>query len=100
MKDICIPIPHFEENQIAEVEVTVNGKKRHFNFRVESFPWSLENAADENSDSLDITEKILTLRNQIETYDKNWELIQIFTPKTEAHYIQVLFRQRQPEPVA
>ena len=100
MKDICIPIPHFEENQIAEVAVTVNGKKQLFNFRVESFPWSLTHAEDPGTDSLEVTEKISELRNLIESYDKNWELIQIFTPKSEAHYIQVLFRQRQPEPVS
>ena len=93
MKDICIPIPHFEENQIAEVDVTVNGKKQHYNFRVESFPWTLK-SEEESGDSLDVSEKILTLRNMIESYDKNWELIQIFTPKSDAHYIQILFRQR------
>jgi len=94
MKDICIPIPHFEENQIAEVEVTINGKKQHFNFRVESFPWSLEKTEDGHHDALEVSEKILHLKNMIESYDKNWELIQIFTPKSEAHFIQVLFRQK------
>src|SRR3989339_2017687 len=94
MRDICIPIPHFEENQIAEVEVTINGKKQHFNFRVESFLWSLEKTEDGHHDTLDVSEKILSLKNMIETYDKNWELIQIFTPKSDAHFIQVLFRQR------
>lgn len=94
MRDICIPIPHFEENQIAEVEVTINGKKQHFNFRVESFPWSLTKDEDGHSDSSDVSEKILLLKNLIESYDKNWELIQIFTPKSDAHYIQILFRQK------
>ena len=90
MKDICIPVPRFDEHQIAEVTVTVNGKKEHFNFRVESFSWDV----GEEVESSDITEKILNLRNQIEGYDKDWELVQIYTPKTEAHYIQVLFRQK------
>lgn len=100
MKDICIPIPHFEENQIAEVAVTVNGKKQHFNFRVESFPWSLHTDDNQNRDDPDVSEKILTLRNMIETYDKNWELIQIFTPKSDSHFIQLLFRQRQTAKVS
>ena len=39
MKDITIPLPNFLEEQIAEVEVIINGKKRQYNFRIESFPW-------------------------------------------------------------
>jgi len=36
MKDINIPLPDFIEKQIAKIEVTINGKKRRYNFRVES----------------------------------------------------------------
>lgn len=97
MKEICIPVPHFGERQIAEVEVTVNGKKKRYNFRVESFPWisGKENVENELSD----TElKINNLRSLLENYDDSWELVQIFTPNENASHIQVLFRQRQLEP--
>lgn len=93
MKDICIPIPHFGEHQIAEVEVTVNGKKQKFNFRVESFDWDGEvNSSEANL--ADTEEKIRKLRENIETYDKDWQMVQIYTPSTGAKHIQVLFRQK------
>lgn len=92
MNDICIPIPKFKENEIAEVVVTVNGEKRHFNFRVESFPWtSLNDEENQNSDTL---QRIEELRKNIEEYDKGWELVQIYTPTEKADFIQVLFRQK------
>lgn len=94
MKDICIPIPKFEENQIAEVEVTVNGKKKKFNFRVESFVWDpVEQGSDQNVDISLVEKKISKLRESIESYDKNWQLVQIYTPTPGSEYIQVLFRQ-------
>lgn len=98
MREICIPIPHFGEQQIAEVEVTVNGKKRKYNFRIESFPWGLSDHKFE--DKLSETEfKISHLRRLLENYDDSWELVQIFTPRENSLFIQVLFRQRQFEPV-
>ncbi len=95
MKDICIPIPKFQENQIAEVEVTVNGKKRKFNFRIESFAWDPDNNADD-SEHVDISvieKKIQKLKESIESYDKHWQLVQIYTPSSGSKFIQVLFRQ-------
>lgn len=94
MKDICIPIPKFEENQIAEVEVTVNGKKRKFNFRVESFAWDPTNGNGADTTDISIVEKkIQKLKDSIESYDKHWQLVQIYTPTPGSKYIQVLFRQ-------
>ena len=43
MKDVNIPLPDFLEQQIAEIEVKINGKKRQYNFRVESFRWEPDN---------------------------------------------------------
>ena len=98
MKEICIPIPHFGESQIAEVEVTVNGKKKKYNYRVESFQWSVETVDDSSVSPTEM--KINALRGLIETYDDSWDLVQIFTPREEATHIQVLFRQKLLEPVA
>jgi hypothetical protein len=36
------------------------------------------------------------LQDGLEKYDKSWELIQIFRPKENSKFIQVLYRQRQP----
>ena len=94
MKDLTIPLPDFLEEQIAEVEVTINGKKRKFNFRVESFPWD-SSAAETDDQAEQIKAKIEVLKSNLDKYDEKWELIQIFTPREDAKHIQVLFRQKK-----
>ena len=89
MKDVSIPLPEFLEQQIAEIEVKINGKKRQFNFRVESFRWEPDN------EHLSVEQKINRLKELIDNYNKDWELIQIFKPKEESKFVQVLFRQRK-----
>jgi hypothetical protein len=95
MKDLCVPIPHFGEDEIADIELRVGEEKISYSFRVESFPWEVEDelsvADDDVSASL---ARIYRLKRAIEGYDKNWELIQIFTPNDNARYIQVLYRRR------
>jgi len=95
MKDLCVPIPNFSEDEIADIELRVGDNKISYSFRVESFPWEVEDelpiANDDVSASL---ARIYRLKRSIEGYDKDWELIQIFTPNDEARYIQVLYRKR------
>lgn len=89
MKDVSIPLPDFLDRQIAEIEVKINGKKRHYNFRVESFRWEPE------GETLPVEIKIKNLRSEIEKYDQAWELIQIFRPKEGSKFVQILFRQKE-----
>jgi len=88
MKDVSIPLPEFLDQQIAEIEVKINGKKRQYNFRVESFRW------EPDSELWTVENKINRLRELIDNYSKSWELIQIFKPKEDSKFVQVLFRQR------
>ena len=94
----CVPVPDFGENEIAEIELRVGDKKIQYSFRVESFPWEVENelsvADDDVSASL---ARIYRLKRSIESYDKDWELIQIFTPNENAQHIQVLYRRRKEQ---
>jgi hypothetical protein len=87
MKDVNIPLPDFLEQQIAEIEVKINGKKRQYNFRVESFRWEPDDKI------LPVEEKIKLLQESLNNYDKTWQLIQIFKPGEDSKFIQVLFRQ-------
>ena len=91
MKDVSIPLPDFLDQQIAEIEVTINGKKRQYNFRIESFRWEPDDV------TLPVTDKIKTLREGLESYDKSWQLIQIFRPDEHSKFVQVLFRQNKPD---
>lgn len=95
MHDICVPIPHFRENEIAEVEVKIGDKKSSFNFRVESFAWDITDPGFSELTPVPLEQKIAQLRHNIESYNKSWELVQIFTPPQGAKYIHVLFRQRK-----
>ena len=89
MKDVSIPLPDFLDQQIAEIEVKINGKKRQYNFRVESFRWEPE------SEKWAVEQKIRKLRELINCYNKDWELIQIFKPGENSKYVQVLFKQHR-----
>ena len=95
MKDLCVPIPNFGEEEIAHIELRVGDKKIQYSFRVESFPWDvvdeLNTMDDEITNSL---ARIHRLKKSIESYDPKWELIQIFTPNDNAKFIQVLYRRK------
>ncbi len=95
MNDICVPLPRLPEATHAEVEVKVEGRTRSFNYRVESFNWrpDLESADRAVVDTIR-TDRIGHLKSSIESYDKNWELVQIYNPSPRDQHIQVLFRQR------
>lgn len=95
MKEICIPIPYLKDQEIAEVVVEVAGKKIKYNFRVESFLWEKNNEFSSLSDPLERSlARIYRLKNAIDGYDKNWELIQIFNPDENADHIHVLYRKK------
>jgi hypothetical protein len=95
MKEICIPIPYLKDNEVAEVEVVVAGKKIRYDFRVESFPWEVENEFSSLSDPLERSlARIYKLKGAIEGYDKEWELIQIFNPDEHADHIHILYRKK------
>ena len=96
MREICVPIPFTDDNQVAEVEVKFEDKKITLAYRLESFLWDVSDDPEFNPED-DISEKLMKifkLKKAIEEYDKNWELIQIFTPAEKSKYIQVLFRQK------
>ena len=95
MTDLCIPVPQLGEQQIAEVVVKIGDRQSAFNFRVESFDWNGLEQPDPDSDYTYHSEvQISKLKDLIEGYDKDWELIQIFKPKPGSKFVQVLFRQR------
>lgn len=97
MKEICIPISNLGEDEIADVTVTIGGKKLSYSFRVESFPWSINpvqtGTGDDDTQHATL-EQITQLRSSLASYDSGWELIQIFTPRAGATHIQVLYRKK------
>ena len=95
MKEIVIPIPDITENETAEVEVNVKGRKLKYNFRVVSFPWEEETELSDIKDPLSLSlARIYRLKKRIENYDKKWELIQIYKPSRNADHIHILYRKK------
>jgi hypothetical protein len=95
MKDLCVPIPNFGEDEIADIDLRVGDQKISYSFRVESFPWEVEDELSVTDDDVSASlARIYRLKRAIEGYDRDWELIQIYTPNENARYIQVLYRRR------
>lgn len=78
-------VPNVEK--VVNLDVHVNGEKRHMRFRVESFSWNSENGSSE--DLVDI------LRSRIDNYDHDWEIYHIGAPADDS--IPVTFRYRNPD---
>ncbi len=96
MKDLCVPIPDFGEDQIASILLKVGDEEIEYNFRVVSFPWDVDDELSmEDDDVHNSLARIARLKKGIESYDKGWEIMQIYTPLENAKFIQVLYRQRK-----
>jgi len=96
MKDLCVPIPNFGDEEAADIMLKVGDQRIEYNFRVESFPWDVEDdLTHEDDDIANSLARISRLKKSIESYDKDWELIQIFTPSENSKHIQVLYRRRR-----
>lgn len=96
MKDLCVPVYDFRDDEIAEVRLTIGGKKITYDFRVESFAWDVEDELSRFDDKISLSlARIERLRNAINDYDPAWELIQIYTPAKNSKYIQVLYRKKR-----
>lgn len=84
MREIVILIPEIDAQQNVEIDVRINGKKRTLKYRVEVVEWE---GTAESEDRVNI------LRKKIESYDQNWQLMEIGAPIR--HQIPLVFRQRQ-----
>jgi hypothetical protein len=96
MKDLCVPIPGFGDSEHAEITLNVGQNKQTIKYRVESFLWDSDEDLFPEGDDVSISlARIERLKRSIREYDKDWELIQIFTPSENAKSIQVLYRKKK-----
>ncbi|MDE5417965.1 hypothetical protein L3049_08085 [Labilibaculum sp. DW002] len=95
MREICVPIPLSDDNQVAEVEVKLANNDQSIFFRLESFAWDIaEEIKDKPDEITEKLHKIYNLKKVIANYDSHWEVLQIFTPAESSKNIQVLFRKK------
>ncbi len=84
MREIVILIPDLEPEQNVDIEVSINGRRKTLQYRVELINW--EGAGVPPLD------KVTVLRHKIAGYDKDWELVEIGAPNNEN--IPLTFRRK------
>ena len=83
MTPISIQLPPIEAEGYVDVDVTVNGKRKEFKFRVAVFEWA---------DWLKPAEpRAEAVRRMVASYDKNWQLLQIGSPTEQS--VPLMFRR-------
>ena len=85
MDSIAIQIPKIQGEQDIEVDVRINGIKKTYNYRIEIFFWDECETPKDN--------RAGCIREMVNKYDSNWELVHIGTPSEE--FIPITFRKRK-----
>jgi len=85
MSTIFIQLPPVHTDNYVDVDLTVNGKKQQFKYRVEIFKWADWCAAAET--------KADGIRKMIGQYDPNWQLVEIGAPTDST--VPLMFRKKQ-----
>ncbi len=95
MREINIPLANINDDDHVDIEISVgNQKQKHF-YRLESVPWEKDSDNRKlEKKELSSSKRIEILKKAIETYDKNWELIQIFAPLKKSLNIHMLYRKK------
>lgn len=84
MREIVILIPETEPEQNVEIEVRINGRSKTIQYRVELMNW--EGSEPSSQDKFNI------LKHRIDSYDKDWELVEIGLPEPDK--IPLVFKKR------
>jgi len=95
MKDIIIPMPDQSEESVVDISVTVKDSGKTILFKVETFDFDIESEFSSIKDKTSLSiARIFKLRQILENYDNEWELIQIYNPNEKSKKIQVLYRKK------
>ncbi len=88
MREICLPLSGFLTDQPAEVIIKNKKNNKKLKFRLEVFDFMTEKSFF--SETIH-EEGIRKLRKFINNYDKNWELIQLFSDDSKRQ-VYALFK--------
>lgn len=88
MAQICVPLPPLDGPRAVDVELTVDGVRQSFHYRVETLMW-----ADYGT-----LPKVEALQRFLDGHDDGWQLVAIGVPAAES--VPVLFRVRPRPQVA
>ncbi len=85
MAQICIPTPPLDQIRTVDVQVTIDGRARHAQYRVETLYW-----ADGTIERMDMLRSFIAERR-----NSHWLLVQIGSPSDDR--VPVLFRLRDTQ---
>jgi len=94
MRQISLPLPRLDDDDLIEIEVRSGKKGELTHFRIEPFLWEEDTDVSQENDLSGLSfKRISRLKKAIESYDKSWELIQIFAPLKNSRYVKILYRK-------
>jgi hypothetical protein len=89
MKEICIPLLFKRENENIEIEVKTRISGDIQRYRVESVQFGSDDIGNKNTQN-----DIDNLKQYIDNYNQNWELISIFDINPRNGNIHMLYREK------
>ncbi len=85
MSAISVTLPiNPAEQQTIDIDITINGIKQKLHYCVEIVPW----------ETCDDAPRVECLRQKIQTYEHDWELLNIGVATDNT--VQLMFKQRSP----
>jgi hypothetical protein len=85
MAQICVPLPPLDRPRAVDVELSIDGVRQSFHYRVETLTWADYGALPKAS----------AVQAFLEAHDPEWQRTSIGVPSEES--VPVLFRYR-PRP--
>ena len=90
MNSICIPFGPIADENRAEVEVRISGTGEVWKYRIETVQ-----VQEESEDFYSKTDEVERLQQYINSYNRDWELIQIFNKNVRTGNIHILYREKK-----
>lgn len=84
MREVVVLIPDIDKDQNVEIDVRIDGRTRSLQYRVELLDWE--------GNSFYSGDKVQVLKHKIDSYDKDWELVEI-GPPTDKN-ISLMFKRK------
>lgn len=84
MREIVILIPDIDIEQNVLIEVSINGRKKAMQYKVELLSFEAEGVPPKD--------KVTVLRHKVTSQEKDWELVEIGAPVNDK--VSLMFRKK------
>lgn len=84
MREIVILVPDIDIEQNVHIEVSINGRKKTMQYKVELLSFEAEGAPPKD--------KITVLKHKVTSQEKDWELVEIGAPVNDK--VPLMFRKK------